>query len=154
MAALLGLLLTHTPIPFPAPTPERAARLNGTEVVVRFEISTPPLAYDDITAVGPDDQGDDVERNVYLKGKRYDIDVGDAITVRGTLRVIRHNAATVSGSSSSPAATCRGGRSWREPRHSAGRAVRLGILLGEGRAPGQQERCLHEWIPKPRPASC
>ena len=40
---------------------------------------------------------DDVERNVYLKGKRYDVDVGDTLTVRGTLRVIRHDAATVNG---------------------------------------------------------
>ena len=62
-----------------------------------MQIGTPPMAYENVTTVGPDDQGDDVERNVYLKGKRYDVDVGDTITVRGTLRVIRHDAATVNG---------------------------------------------------------
>jgi len=43
------------------------------------------------------ERSDGVERQVYLAGERHDIDLGDALTASGTLRVIEHAEAKVNG---------------------------------------------------------
>jgi hypothetical protein len=87
------------PLDLAAITAELAANLAGSEVSVRLTVGKPTLSCPDLgfTTVGPDDQDDEVERVVYPTGERYDIDHGDKITVRGTLRLIRHAEAKVNG---------------------------------------------------------
>jgi hypothetical protein len=81
------------------PTAALVSQLDGTEVEVWFEVVKPTLASPEcgFATVGPDDRDDEVERVVYLAGERYDTDPRDTITVRGTLRPMRHAGAIVNG---------------------------------------------------------
>ena len=77
-----------------------AEALAGKTVVVTFVVAKPAYTWGEgkalRTIVGPKDSAMHPERSVNLKGSRLpDADLGATVTVVGTLRVIRHPAATV-----------------------------------------------------------
>ena len=93
---------TDAPIPFDTLGPKAAASLHGRRVTITFTPAKPAYTWGKgkrlVTIAGPADT-DDLERTVMLKGNRLrDADQGaERLTVRGTLRVIHHPAATIDG---------------------------------------------------------
>ncbi|HEY1188771.1 MAG TPA: hypothetical protein VGE74_14040 [Gemmata sp.] len=78
-----------------------ARRLSG-DVRITFTPRTPAYTWEVggvlRTICGPADPDDDQERTVMLRGDRVrELRDGEPMTVRGTLRVIRHEAANVNG---------------------------------------------------------
>src|SRR4051812_1592331 len=76
-------------------TAEQARRLHGSRVEVFLEVGCPVDLGNGFTVAGAYEKNDGVERNVYLKGERHDIEAGDKLTSSGTLLVIRHKEAVV-----------------------------------------------------------
>ncbi|VTR94042.1 unnamed protein product [Gemmata massiliana] len=102
--SLLGAPPTTPVIKFDTLTIEQAARLAGDNVTIRFTIGDAPAYTWPVngqlrTICGPVlRDGDDQERTVSLIGDRTrKAREGKAFTVRGTLRVVHHEAYAVNG---------------------------------------------------------
>ncbi|MDB5307544.1 MAG: hypothetical protein JWO38_1746 [Gemmataceae bacterium] len=78
-------------------TLDQANRLNGRRVTVTLLVRTPVYCDGERTIVGGADRPDEVDRNVILRGERYDVDEGEWITVTGTLRLVSQGATVVNG---------------------------------------------------------
>jgi hypothetical protein len=103
LAALLaGQPAEPAPILFDTITPKAAAALHGQRVTITLTPELPAYTWGKgkrlVTVAGPIPI-DDVERTVMLKGNRMrEADRSpERLTVRGTLRVIRHPADTING---------------------------------------------------------
>jgi hypothetical protein len=90
------LALFPQPVDLDGITPERARALSGRVVVASF-VASEPFAYPEwhITTIGADAREDGAERVAVLRGKRYDVKVGELVRVFGVLKVIDHKPAFV-----------------------------------------------------------
>jgi hypothetical protein len=90
MSVFVLALLLHGPVEVEAITPTQAVKLDGRTVAVRLTISKPPYTWSNQTILGIGGDDEEIERSVHLRGKRFDVDEGDTITVTGTFRLILH----------------------------------------------------------------
>lgn len=88
-------LLSH-PIRLEHLSPAAARGLAGQRVTVVLDSSRPSQVWEGTTIIGCDEQPDEVERSVILRGERADVD-WRRVWVRGVVRVIEHPGAMVNG---------------------------------------------------------
>ena len=71
--------------------------MDGTGVVVFFDIGAPTFALNGETCIGPGERPDGSEWSAVLIGENFDLNPGDRAVVAGVLRVVRHPAGRVNG---------------------------------------------------------
>jgi hypothetical protein len=94
---LLSLVFLAEPISLEVLGVDRARELSGQVRTFTFIVAKPPYIDRGVTTVGAAERLDGVEVGAVLRGRRFDVKLGERLAVTGKLRVIQHAAAIVNG---------------------------------------------------------